>query len=391
MAVINRMAELHDEITTWRRDIHSNPELGYDVHETAASVADKLRAFGCDEVVTGLGKTGVVGVIKGGTSPNNFVIGLRADMDALPMSEITGKPYASKNDGKMHACGHDGHTAMLLGAAKYLAETRNFNGTAVVIFQPAEEGGAGGKAMVDDGLMGRFSIDEVYGMHNLPGLAVGEFAIRSGAIMASTDEVVMTIKGKGAHAAMPHLGVDPIVAGSQLVLALQTIVSRNLNPLESLVVSITKFIGGTALNVIPEEIKVSGTVRSLSPETREYAENRIKEICEGVAKSSNTEINVYYNNNYPVTVNHDAQTQKAAKVASKIVGTERVETNIDPMMGAEDFSYMLEARPGAFIFLGNGDTAGLHHPAYDFSDEAIPLGCSYWAKIIEELMPAKPS
>lgn len=391
MAVINRMAELHDEITTWRRDIHSNPELGYDVHETAASVADKLRAFGCDDVVTGIGKTGVVGVIKGGASPSNFVIGLRADMDALPISEITGKDYASKNDGKMHACGHDGHTAMLLGAAKYLAETRNFNGTAVVIFQPAEEGGAGGKAMVDDGLMDRFSIDEVYGMHNLPGLNIGEFAIRSGAIMASTDEVVMTLKGKGAHAAMPHLGVDPIVAGSQLVLALQTIVSRNLNPLESLVVSITKFIGGTALNVIPEEIKVSGTIRSLSPEIREYAEKRIKEICEGVAKSSNTEINVYYNNNYPVTVNHDAQTQKAAKVAAKIVGAERVETNIDPMMGAEDFSYMLEARPGAFIFVGNGDSAGLHHPAYDFNDEVIPLGCSYWAKIIEELMPAKPS
>lgn len=391
MAVINRMAQLHDEITTWRRDIHANPELGYDVVETAASVEEKLRAFGCDEVVAGIGRTGVVGVIKGGDNPSNFVIGLRADMDALPMSEITGKAYASKNDGKMHACGHDGHTAMLLGAAKYLAETRNFNGTAVVIFQPAEEGGGGGRAMVEDGLMERFAIDEVYGMHNLPGLDIGEFAIRSGGIMASTDEVIMTVKGKGAHAAMPHLGIDPIVIGSQLVLALQSIVSRNLNPLEALVVSVTKFIGGTALNVIPEEIKLYATVRSLSPETRKFAEKRIRKICEGVALANDTQIDVYYNNNYPVTVNHEEQTNKAANIASKIVGENRVETNIDPMMGAEDFSYMLEARPGAFIFLGNGDTAGLHHPKYDFSDEAIPIGCSYWAKLIEELMPAKPS
>ncbi|MFK7903383.1 MAG: M20 aminoacylase family protein [Nitratireductor sp.] len=391
MAVINRMAELHDEITIWRRDIHSNPELGYDVHETAASVAEKLRAFGCDEVVEGLGKTGVVGVIKGGENSTNFVIGLRADMDALPIEEITKKSYASKNEGKMHACGHDGHTAMLLGAAKYLTETRNFNGTCVVIFQPAEEGGGGGRAMVEDGLMEKFAIDEVYGMHNLPGLDVGDFAIKSGAIMASTDEVLISVTGKGAHAAMPHLGVDPIVAGSQLVVALQTIVSRNLNPLESLVVSVTKFHGGTAGNIIPEDVKLSATVRSLSPDVRKYAEDRIKEICEGVAKATGTQIDVAYKNNYPVTVNHKEQTQKAIRIASLISGEARVDAEVDAMMGAEDFSYMLEARPGAFIFVGNGDTAGLHHPAYDFNDDAIPVGCSYWAKLIETLMPNKLS
>lgn len=391
MAVINRMAELHDEITAWRRTFHANPELDYDVHETAASVAQKLEQFGCDEVVTGIGRTGVVGVIKGNKNPDKMTIGMRADMDALPIEEATGKPYASKNKGKMHACGHDGHTSMLLGAANYLCETRNFEGTAVVIFQPAEEGGGGGKAMVEDGLMDRFNIDEVYGMHNLPGLNVGEFAIKSGPIMASTDEFIFTITGKGAHAAMPHLGNDPIIAGSQLVLALQTIVSRNIDPLSSLVVSVTKFNAGFALNVIPEEISLTGTVRALDAETRKFAETRIKEIAKGIASANNVEINIHYHNNYPVTFNHDLQTDKAAMVAKIVAGDEKVNTSVDAMMGAEDFSYMLEARPGAFIFSGNGDSAGLHHPEYDFNDDAIPYGSSYWAKLIETLMPINMS
>lgn len=387
MAVINRMAELHEEITSWRHELHANPELDYDVYETAALVSDKLTSFGCDEVVSSIGKTGVVGIIKGKKNPNKKTIGLRADMDALPIEEVIERPYASKNKGKMHACGHDGHISMLLGAAKYLCETRNFEGTTAVIFQPAEEGGAGGKAMVDDGLMERFKINEVYGMHNLPGLALGEFAIKKGPIMASTDEFICTIKGTGAHAAMPHLGNDPIVIGSQLVLALQTIVARNADPLDALVVSVTRFNAGFALNIIPEEMTLTGTVRSLNKTTRAFAEKRIKEICEGIASANNATIEVEYINNYPVTFNHDAQTIFATNVASSVAGDSNVDDEADALMGAEDFSFMLEERPGAFIFIGNGDSAGLHHPEYDFNDEAIPFGCSYWVKLIESGMP----
>lgn len=387
MAVINRMAELHEEITSWRHELHANPELDYDVYETAALVSEKLTSFGCDEVVSSIGKTGVVGIIKGKKNPNKKTIGLRADMDALPIEEVIERPYASKNKGKMHACGHDGHISMLLGAAKYLCETRNFEGTTAVIFQPAEEGGAGGKAMVDDGLMERFKINEVYGMHNLPGLALGEFAIKKGPIMASTDEFICTIKGTGAHAAMPHLGNDPIVIGSQLVLALQTIVARNADPLDALVVSVTRFNAGFALNIIPEEMTLTGTVRSLNKTTRAFAEKRIKEICEGIASANNATIEVEYINNYPVTFNHDAQTIFATNVASSVAGDSNVDDEADALMGAEDFSFMLEERPGAFIFIGNGDSAGLHHPEYDFNDEAIPFGCSYWVKLIESGMP----
>jgi hippurate hydrolase len=275
------MAELHDEITAWRRQYHANPELMYEVHETAGHVAEQLNAFGCDEVVTGIGRTGVVGVIRG-SQPGNRVVGLRADMDALPIEEITGLPHASKISGKMHACGHDGHTAMLLGAARYLAETRNFAGTAIVIFQPAEEGGAGGKAMVDDGLMERFGIEEVYGLHNMPGLAVGEFAICEGPIMASTDEFTITLKGKGAHAAMPNLGIDPIVAGAHLVSMLQTIVARGTDPQEALVVSVTQFHAGNTYNVIPETAEINGTIRSLNAETRQFGEKRLREISKSI-------------------------------------------------------------------------------------------------------------
>ena len=387
MAIINRMAELHDEITAWRRAYHTNPELMYDVHDTAGHVAEKLRAFGCDEVVTGIGRTGVVGVIRG-SHPGNKVIGLRADMDALPITEETGLPYASRNIGKMHACGHDGHTAMLLGAAQYLAETRNFAGTAVVIFQPAEEGGAGGEAMVQEGMMERFGIEEVYGLHNMPGLEVGKFAICEGPIMASTDEFTITIKGRGSHAAMPHQGIDPIVTGAQLVNALQTIPSRNVHPLEGLVVSVTQFHAGNTNNVIPETAMINGTIRALSNETRKLAEARLRSMVGMVTQMAGATYEMDFHVGYPVTVNNDEATRKAVEAAKLVAGENGVDPQVRATLGGEDFSYMLNARPGAYIFMGNGDTAGLHHPAYDFNDEAIPHGTSYWAKLVESLMPA---
>lgn len=389
MPIINRMAELHDEITAWRRGFHSDPELLYDVHRTAAAVAARLREFGCNEVAEGIGRTGVVGIIEGnGADGTTGTIGLRADMDALPMKETSGKPWSSKNDGKMHACGHDGHTAMLLGAARYLCETRNFSGRVAVIFQPAEEGGAGGRAMVKDGLMERFGISEVYGMHNLPGLPVGEFAMRPGPIMASTDELNITFVGDGSHAAMPHQGKDPIVAAAQCVTALQSIVSRNTNPVDSLVVSVTQFHAGTGHNIIPGRAVLNGTIRALSGEVRDFAKKRLKEIAEGVAATHGIEAEVRISTGYPVTVNHLEETAKSVAVAGEVAGTDKVNADYPPMLGAEDFSYMLEARPGAFIFMGNGDTASLHNPSYDFNDDAIPHGSSYWARLVETLRPA---
>jgi hippurate hydrolase len=391
MPIVNRIAEFHPEITAWRRDIHANPELMFDVHRTAASVAEKLKAFGCDEVVPGIGRTGVVGVIKGNRPASGgraAVIGLRADMDALPIEEATGLSYKSTIKGKMHACGHDGHTAMLLGAAKYLAETRNFGGTAVVIFQPAEEGGGGGREMVADGMMDRFGIEEVYGMHNYPGMPVGEFGMRPGPIMAAADYVSIEIEGKGAHAARPHLGIDPILVGAQMVNQLQSIVSRNVDPLQSGVVSICVFQAGTTNNVIPQTAKLAGTIRSLTDEVRDLLEKRVREIVDGVAGLHGATARVTYHRGYPVTRNHTDQTAFAASVASEIAGKDRVNDDLPPMMGAEDFSYMLNARPGAFIFVGNGDSAGLHHPAYDFNDDVIPVGSSYWVKLVEKALPA---
>ena len=383
MPIINRLAEFQNDIVAWRHDFHRHPEILYEVHRTAATVAALLREFGVDEVVTGLGRTGVVGLIRGRNSEGGRTIGLRADMDALPILETTGKPYASSEPGKMHACGHDGHTAMLLGAARYLAETRNFDGNAVVIFQPAEEGGGGGRAMVEDGLMDRFAIDEVYGLHNMPGLAVGSFAIRPGPIMAATDEFNITITGVGGHAAKPHVTIDPIVTGAQLVNALQTIVSRGVDPIEAAVVSVTRFNAGQAHNIIPGSARLGGTVRTLLPELRDFAEARIKQIAAGIALASGARIEVEYDRNYPVTVNHAVQTAFAAGVAATIAGPAHVDTDVAPMMGGEDFSYMLEARPGAFIFMGNGDSAGLHNSDYDFNDEAIPVGASYLARLVE--------
>ena len=330
----------------------------------------------------------MVGIIRGRGAANTRTIGLRADMDALPIHETTNLPYQSTNAGKMHACGHDGHTAMLLGAARYLAQSRNFSGTAVMIFQPAEEGGGGGKAMLDDGLMERFGIQEVYGMHNMPALPIGAFAIRKGALLAAADRFTINIEGRGGHAAKPHSSIDPIVAGAQIVNALQTIVARNVDPLDSCVVSVTRFDAGTTFNVIPQTAQLLGTTRTLLGKTRDFAERRITEIANGVGAALGVQVDVQYERGYPPTVNHPEQTDFAAGVARRIVGDHRVATNAPPEMGAEDFSYMLEARPGAFIFIGNGDTAGLHHPGYDFNDAALPYGMSYWAQLVETALAA---
>jgi hippurate hydrolase len=382
MPIVNRVADLHAEITAWRQDMHAHPELLYDVHRTAASVVEKLKSFGCDEVVPGIGRTGVVGVIRGRKGAGK-VIGMRADMDALPLTEETGLPYQSTVPGKMHACGHDGHTAMLLGAAKDLSETRNFAGTAVVIFQPAEEGGAGGLAMVKDGLISRFGIDEVYGMHNYPGLPLGEFAIRPGAMMASADHIKIELEGKGGHAARPHLAIDTILVGAQIINQLQSIVARNVDPLAAAVVSVCMFQAGHTDNVIPQHALLRGTARALTPEVRDLLRSRVNEVIEGTARLYGATAKLTYTDGYPVLVNHERQTKFAASVASEIAGKDKVETDVPPVMGAEDFSFMLNERPGAFIFVGNGDSAGLHHPAYNFNDEAIPVGTSYWVRLAE--------
>ena len=385
MPIINRVADLHGEITAWRRDIHAHPELLYDVHRTAASVADKLKSFGCDEVVTGIGRTGVVGVIRGKKDGGSGrVIGLRADMDALPIEEANDLAYKSTVPGKMHACGHDGHTAMLLGAARYLTETRNFAGTTVVIFQPAEEGGAGGKAMVQDGLMDRFRIEEVYGMHNYPGLPVGAIrACGAGPLMAAADRITIEIEGRGGHAARPHISVDTILVGAQMINQIQSIVARNVDPLHAAVISICVFQAGSTDNVIPQTALLRGTARSLTPEVRDLLEKRLHEVVAGTAQLYGATAKLTYRRDYPVTRNHERQAAFAASVAAQVVGPERVDDHAAPVMGAEDFSFMLEARPGAFIFVGNGDSAGLHHPAYDFNDETIPIGTSYWIKLVE--------
>ncbi|MBI3698920.1 MAG: amidohydrolase [Afipia sp.] len=391
MPIVNRVADLQPDIMGWRRELHAHPELMYDVHRTAAFVAERLREFGCDEVVTGMGRTGVVGVIKGRKKVNGGdvkAIGLRADMDALPIEEETGVDYRSTVPGKMHACGHDGHTAMLLGAARYLAETRNFAGDAIMIFQPAEEGGAGAAAMIEDGLMERFKIDQVYGMHNSPGMAIGTFATRVGPAMAATDHIKIHIEGVGGHAARPHKSIDSILVGSQLITALQQIVSRSVDPLDAAVISICEFHAGNTNNVIPQTARLEGTARSLTAEVRDLIEQRVKEVCEGVAKLTGSKITLNYERSYPVLVNHADQTEIAAKVATEISGEANVSLDIPPVMGAEDFAYMLEKRPGAFIFIGNGESAGLHHPSYNFNDDAIVYGSSYWIRLVETQLAA---
>lgn len=386
MPVKNRYADLHPEITEWRRDFHANPELLFDVHRTAARVAELLRQFGCDEVVEGIGRTGVVGVIHGRASGSGKVIGLRADMDALPIAETTGLDYASEMPGVMHACGHDGHTSMLLGAAKYLTETRHFNGTAVMIFQPAEEGGAGGLEMCCDGLMERFGIQEVYGMHNMPGIPIGHFAIRPGALLASSDEFEIVVTGRGGHAAQPHETIDTTLVAAQIVVSLQSIVSRNVDPLKRVVLTVGTFNTDSAQsNVIAHEVRMQGTVRTLDPDYRAFAEKRVREVAQGTAAAFGASAEIEWMPGYPVTVNTPENTAFAADVARAVSAD--VDDNVDPIMPAEDFSYMLQQRPGAYIFLGNGDSAACHHPAYNFDDEAIPFGASWYSGMVESRMP----
>lgn len=387
MPVKNRFADLLPEITAWRRDFHQNPELLYEVHRTAARVAQLLREFGCDEVTEGVGRTGVVGVIKGRSDSKGRVIGLRADMDALPIIEQTGVPYASNVPGVMHACGHDGHTAMLLGAAKYLAESRNFDGTAVVIFQPAEEGGGGGDAMVRDGLVTRWGIQEFYGMHNMPGLPVGSFSIRPGAMMAAADQFEITVTGKGGHAAKPHECIDTTLTAAQIIVAMQSVVARNIDPLKNAVISVCVVeTDSTAHNVIPQVVMLRGTARSLDPGVRVQLEEGITRVATNIAAAMGAVAEVDYQPGYPVTMNDEAATIWAADVAREISGS--VDMDMLPMMGGEDFSYMLNERPGAYIWVGNGDTAMVHHPAYNFNDDAIPAGASWYAGMVEARMPA---
>ncbi|MEH6652969.1 M20 aminoacylase family protein [Loktanella salsilacus] len=386
MPVKNRFAELLPDITAIRRDLHEHPEILFETHRTAKVVADHLTAIGCEEVVTGIGRTGVVGVIKGKTDTKGRVIGLRADMDALPILEATGLPYASKTPGAMHACGHDGHTAMLMGAAQYLAETRNFDGTVVVIFQPAEEGGAGGKEMCDDGMMDRWNIDEVYGMHNWPGMPLGTFGIRTGAFFAATDQFEITVEGKGGHAAKPQETIDSTLIASHVVVALQSIASRNADPTDQVVVSVTSIESSSkAFNVIAQRVMLKGTVRTMSKDMRALAETRLKALAEGTASAFGAKADVNYIKGYPVMVNSSEQTEFAADVARSVSGDC---TEAPLVMGGEDFAFMLEERPGAYILVGNGEGASVHHPEYNFNDDVIPAGCSWWAEIVEKRMPA---
>ncbi len=384
------MAEVDTEyadVVEWRRDLHAHPELQFEVHRTAGLVATKLSEFGCDEVVTGVGKTGVVGVIRGQRQTSGKVIGLRADMDALPIEEETGVKWASTNKGVMHACGHDGHTAMLLGAVRALARTRAFDGTAIVIFQPAEEGGGGGKAMVDDGLMDRFEINEVYAMHTEPGLPIGQFTTASGPLAASADGFRIKIDGKGAHGASPHVSVDPLVVGANILLALQTIVSRNVHPRQCAVVTVGWIGGGKAGNIIPQSAEMGGTTRAFDPATRDLIEKRVTEIASHVAEAYGAKATVTYKRMFPPTVNHSNETAFAVNVAKSLVGAENVNGAMEPLMGSEDFAFMLEARPGNIMLIGNGDGPSVHDARFDFNDEAIPFGVAYFKALVEQRLP----
>ena len=385
MPVRNRFVELHAEIAGWRREIHANPELMYDTHRTSAMVADLLRGFGCDEVVEGVGRTGVVGVVRGRSDTQGHVVGLRADMDGLPIKEATGLDYTSAVPGRMHACGHDGHTAMLLGAAKYLAETRRFDGAAVFVFQPAEEGGAGGKAMCEDGLMERWNIREIYAMHNMPGVPAGRLAVRAGPLLAATDEFEIRLVGRAGHAAKPDQTKDPVVFGCQLIVALQSIVSRNVDPVKQAVVSVTSCETDTSAdNVIPQSMLLRGTVRTMDMGEQVLIRDRLREMVDSVANGMGGSAELLFRDGYPSLVNSGAETDYAAEAACAVVG----DVADAPMsMGAEDFAYMLQERPGSFVIIGNGSTAGLHNPKYDFNDGIIPAGCSFFVELVERRMP----
>ncbi len=389
MSYTDRVKPYMDELVAIRRDLHAHPELGFEEARTSEIVARKLKEFGVDEVHTGIAKTGVVGVVRG-KGESNRAIGLRADMDALPIAEKTNLAYSSRNEGKMHACGHDGHTTMLLGAARYLADHRNFDGTVYLIFQPAEEGRGGGKVMIEDGLFERFDCETVYGLHNFPGLPLGAISMRPGPCMAAADEFHITIRGKGGHGAMPNVSRDPVVIGSHIVTALQSIASRRVDPIKEAVVSVTQFHAGDAFNVIPEEAELKGTCRSFLPEVRDLIESELKRIATNVALAFDATADVNFMRNYPPTINTAEETEIAAAAARKVAS--EVSTSGDPKMGAEDFSYMLEARPGCYIWLGNGKAgekggANVHTPQYDFNDDAIPYGVGYWASLVETVLP----
>ncbi len=387
MAVENWVAKEVEGLTAFRRDLHRNPELLYDVNRTAATVAEALRAAGVDEVVEGIGRTGVVGVIRGQSDRSGRIIGLRADMDALPITEETGAEWASQSPGKMHACGHDGHTTMLLGAARHLAESRVFDGTVILIFQPAEEGGAGAKAMIDDGLFKRWPCDEVYGMHNRPNLPVGEFTIASGPIMGSVDEVRITLTGRGGHAARPEQTIDPLPMAAALIQAAQTITSRTIDPMDNAVVSLCTINAGQAFNVVPQDVTLTGTVRTLREDVRNHIERQLERMVKNTAASFGGSGQLEYIRHYPVTVNHERETLLAAKAAQEVSGESKVTLDMAPTLGGEDFSFMLNEVPGAMINIGNGPSAGLHHPAYDFNDDVIAWGCSYWSTLVRQRLP----
>jgi len=387
MPINNRIADFHADLTAWRRDLHANPEIAFEEHRTAAVVAAKLEEFGI-EVHRGLAGTGVVGTLRG-NQPGDRSIALRADMDALPMPEANSFGHASKNPGAMHACGHDGHTVMLLGAARYLAETRNFAGTVHFVFQPAEEGGGGARIMVEQGLFEQFPVEEVYGLHNWPGLPAGQFASRIGPVMAATDQFEITIEGRGGHAAQPNKTVDPVVVGSQIVGALQTIASRNADPIKSVVVSVTQFHAGSAFNVIPQSAWLCGTIRTFDAALRRQVQQRLKEIAEGIALAMGGSAAVLIRHGYPATVNHAAQTEKALAIAERVAGAGNVDHHVQPSMGGEDFAYMLLEKPGAYLYIGNGpevEGQKLHQVNYDFNDEILPLGASYWAQLVEDVL-----
>ena len=386
MPIVNRIADFQEDLAAWRHEIHAHPETAFEETRTAEFVARRLHDFGI-AVHRGLAGTGVVGTLTG-SRPGTRAIALRADMDALHIQERNGVDYASQNPGKMHACGHDGHTTMLLGAARYLAETRNFAGTVHFVFQPAEENEGGGRVMVEQGLFEKFPVESVFGMHNWPGMPVGKFALRSGPMMASFDIFEITVKGKGAHAALPHLGVDPVIAAAQIVMGLQTITSRNTHPLEAAVVSVTQIHGGDTWNVIPDEVVLRGTTRSFKPELQDAIEAGIRRIAEGVASAMGASVAVRYERRYPPTVNSVAEAAVAASIASEVVGEANVDRELSPTMGSEDFAFMLQARPGAYVFIGNGPSngAGLHNPRYDFNDAILPIGASYWARLVERVL-----
>ena len=387
MPIKNRFAETHAEITAWRRHLHTIPELLFDLPQTAAFVEEKLRSFGITDITTGVAQTGIVAVIEGRTNTSGRSIGLRADMDALPITEATGLEYASKTPGKMHACGHDGHTAMLLGAAQYLAETRNFDGRAVLIFQPAEEGGGGGNVMVEESLMERWSIDEVYGMHNMPDHPIGTFAIRSGALLAAADEFDITITGQGGHAAAPHEAIDTNLAAAHVVVALQSIAARNVDPIKNAVVSVCTMRSDTdSYNVLPQTVRLRGTVRTLDAGIRDLVQDRLQSVVSHTCAAYQCTADITYARGYPITVNAETNTSYAADVAENIAPG--VDRDTPPIMAGEDFSYMLNQRPGAYIMLGNGDGPTVHHPMYNFNDDAIPAGCSWYAEMIETRLPA---